>query len=369
MKGLIHLVVGARPNFVKAFPVYKALKNNKKFGVEVVYTMQHQRQQMSLDFASRIGLPSQGLMLKNTQPMGGIAQTSSIMRQYGEVLESRKPNWTIVFGDISSALACAYASKTCGVRVAHIESGLRCRNIFMVEEINRRAIDSISDFKWTTLPSATTNLISEGHNPNTVSEVGNTMIDTMRMLMPTILNSRILMKLGLKSQEYLLLTFHRKENTSDKDILIDLIESLKQLPQSLKIVFSVHPRTLQKINEWKLLNSLYSSKNILVIDPLDYTEFINLLLNSCLVITDSGGVQEEATALGLKSLIVRGETERIETLESGFSELIDLPNLNERVRQLTSSFTKKREVHQSQTFNLWDGHAAERILRDVMENF
>jgi UDP-N-acetylglucosamine 2-epimerase (non-hydrolysing) len=284
------------------------------------------------------------------------------MIEFEKILLKEKPDIVVVAGDVNSTMACAITAVKLGIKVAHIESGLRSRDKSMPEEINRIITDSISDFLFVSEKSGLDNLIKEGVDSSNIYFVGNIMIDSLAFLKKKIIESDILKSLGIKKKEYILVTFHRPSNVDSKQSLKELIDFLNNLSLKTRIVFPVHPRTLHNIRKFDLENSIYG--NVIITPPLGYIEFQNLIMNASAVVTDSGGVQEETTYLGVPCLTVRDNTERPITIEVGTNQLCgtDLKTVTEKAREILAGKIKKGTIPE-----LWDGRTADRIV-DVLIN-
>lgn len=343
----IHLICAARPNFMKIAPLYHALKGEKWCNVEIIHTGQHYDYQMSQAFFDDFELPKPHHHLNVGSGSHG-EQTSQTMIAYEELCNKNSPDLVIVVGDVNATMACTITAKKLHLKVAHLEAGLRSFDMTMPEEINRVITDSICDYYWTPSKDADVNLINEGVNKDKISLVGNIMIDTYCMMKEKINQSDILEKNNLSAKKYSMLTLHRPSNVdSIKDIkyILDKIESIKT-----DFVFPVHPRTK------KILNNIdFMSKNIKLLEPQNYINFMSLVSNSAYVITDSGGIQEETTYLNIPCFTLRENTERPITIDIGTNQLVSSSNLLEKIKNLKSGSIP----------SLWDGNTASRIKEKI----
>jgi UDP-N-acetylglucosamine 2-epimerase (non-hydrolysing) len=357
---LVMNIVGARPNFMKIAPIVDALK---QAGVAqyLVHTGQHYDEKMSHLFFKELGIPAPDVNLE-VGSGSQAAQTAEIMRRFEPVLLEVKPDMVVVVGDVNSTLACALVAAKLGVPVAHIEAGLRSFDRSMPEEINRVVTDCISDLLFVSEPSGMENLSNEGVPDEKVHFVGNVMIDTLLRHRASSENSNICVQLGLPATgKFALVTLHRPSNVDDPKKLRSLIRTLVELSGDLTIVFPMHPRTRKKAVEAGLDADL---ARLITCDPLGYLDFLNLMSRAAVVITDSGGIQEETTVLGVPCLTVRENTERPATVTWGTNRLIGA-DPNSMLR-----FAKQvlREPPQSGRLpELWDGKAAQRIV-EVLVN-
>lgn len=356
-------VVGARPNFMKAAPIHKAFNQfsilNSQFSIAnmICHTGQHYDEKMSKIFFDELELPTPDFYLG----VGGgshAEQTAGIMIEFEKVLLTEKPDLVIVVGDVNSTIACALTAVKLGVKVAHVESGLRSFDRTMPEEINRILTDSISDFLFVTEKSGIENLQKEGIPGEKVFFVGNVMIDSLINFLPKIERSTAISDYKLKPKSYCLITLHRPSNVDNKENLTKIVELLNGLSINNRIVFPVHPRTKKNLENYDLLK--YLNHNTIVTDPLGYLDFIALLKDSCFVLTDSGGIQEESTYLGIPCITLRTTTERPATVEIGTNYLVgeNINSARKFITKIMSGNSKKGKIPE-----LWDGHAAERIVK------
>jgi UDP-N-acetylglucosamine 2-epimerase (non-hydrolysing) len=349
-------VVGARPNFMKAAPVHAALSKIAGCRQTVVHTGQHYDANMSDVFFGQLGLPEPDLNL--AVGSGSHAQqTAEIMQRFERVVLDAKPDLVAVYGDVNSTLAAAVVCAKLNVPVAHVEAGLRSGDRTMPEEINRLVTDQLSDLLFTPSADADQNLAREGIDGGKVHLVGNVMIDTLVRLLPLAEIASV------PSSPYVLVTLHRPSNVDDLAWLGELLSVLSALASRMKVIFPVHPRTRARLGEMKVVPS---SANLQWLDPLPYLEFLALQKSAAAVITDSGGIQEETTFLGVPCLTVRENTERPVTITLGTNILVgrNLHKLSEELGKVLAGATKK-----TQAVPLWDGSAATRIAGVVQRHF
>lgn len=353
---IVH-AVGARPNFVKMAPVIKALDWTGKFNQLVVHTGQHYDARMSDDILSDLDFPSPDFFLGvGSGPHG--AQTAKVLTAFEHILLDVRPEVVLVAGDVNSTLACALAAFKLQIPVAHLEAGLRSGDRSMPEEINRVLTDQMSNVLLTHSPEALDNLIREGIDPDLVHYVGNTMIDSLRRYEPRARERAAFGDHGLLENEYVLVTFHRPGNVDDPLRLTQIVAALVELSRHTPVVFPVHPRTRTRLIELGDLERLESA-GVCCIEPLGYLDFLSLQLGAGAIVTDSGGIQEEASALGVTCYTFRPNTERPVTLTHGSNTLMgDDPSEIARIRP-------SRWAPTPCAIPLWDGRAAERAA-DVL---
>jgi UDP-N-acetylglucosamine 2-epimerase (non-hydrolysing) len=353
----IALIGGARPNFMKLSPIIHELENAKKLGValeyRLIHTGQHYDDKLSKIFFEQLDIPDPHVNLgagSGTQA----EQTARIMIEFEKDLLANPVDLVVVVGDVTSTLACAIVAKKLNTKVAHVEGGIRSFDMTMPEEINRLVTDSISDFFFTTSEVANNNLMKAGVAPEQIFFVGNTMIDTLKKNLPKALQPSFWNKSDLSPKNYFVLTLHRPSNVDDPNKFAKLMTTIDTLANA-KIVFPVHPRTRKNFD--KIGDHV---KNVIATDPLSYLEFIYLLKEAKGVITDSGGVQEETTVLGIPCITLRNNTERPETVNQGTNELVgeDSENLKRSLDQINHHTWKKGEIPA-----MWDGHTAKRIIQ------
>jgi UDP-N-acetylglucosamine 2-epimerase (non-hydrolysing) len=351
------LVAGARPNFMKIAPIVDAIKKaqieGKNFSYRIVHTGQHFDANMSAEFFEQLGIPEPDINLeckgKNQSEL-----TGAIMASFEEELKKNPSDLVVVVGDVTSTMACTIVAKKLCVDVAHVEGGIRSGDMSMPEEINRIVTDSISDYFFTTSRLASQNLIEKGVLEKKIFFVGNTMIDSVlkhrhRFQEPAFYN-----KFHLEKGKYFVLTLHRPNNVDDEQKLSDIIHGIEDNAHGLPVIFSVHPRTAKVLKRIPLKTSVFH-----FVPPMSYLEFNFLVANSKAVITDSGGVTEETTVLGIPCMTLRAYTERPETVNLGTNELIGAnpEKLKPALKKLFQGNWKKGTIPE-----LWDGKSAERIV-------
>jgi UDP-N-acetylglucosamine 2-epimerase (non-hydrolysing) len=355
-------VVGARPNFIKIAPLHKVFHDDYSSVSHLVcHTGQHFDENMSHIFFREFEMPSPDFYLGVS---GGshADQTARIMIEFEKVLQSEKPDLVIVPGDVNSTLACSLVAAKERIPVAHIEAGLRSFDREMPEEINRIVTDVLADYLFVSEPSGLKNLAREGIDEKKVFYVGNIMIDSLVRYLPKIVKSGAMKQFHLQPGKFVIVTFHRPSNVDSEESLSGFTQMLSELGNHRQIVFPVHPRTKAKLVEYNLLKQLNPS--IQIIPPIGYIDFLNLVRNAELVITDSGGIQEECTYLGVQCITVRNNTERPVTVEMGTNQLIgtDLRQVRDSAMKVFGGFRKEGRIPE-----LWDGHTGERIAKIVVE--
>lgn len=369
MKLKILHVVGARPNFMKIAPLIRQMDMHPdEFDSFLLHTGQHYDQTMSKLFFDDLNLPRPDVYLGVGSASHG-EQTGKIMIEFEKVLLRQKPDLVIVVGDVNSTIACGLVAVKQNVRFAHVEAGLRSFDLTMPEEINRMLTDRIADFLFTTEPSAEENLLREGIGPGKIHFVGNVMIDSLESHLEKAKTSRLLNKLGLGLQEYAAVTLHRPCNVDRREDLSMILDALEEIQNVFPVVFPVHPRTQKRLSDFQLEKRLKSMPNLVTTAPLSYLDFLALMASAKFVLTDSGGIQEETTVLGIPCLTIRESTERPITVTQGTNIMVGCnpERLVEESKIILSGVVKigKRP-------DLWDGKAAERIvevLRREILNF
>lgn len=381
----ITLIIGARPNFMKAFPVYEALKND--FELTLIHTGQHFDEKMSKVFFEQLKFPhpdihltlekrtkagdfDDKLYLNNIEYLKNkdkviedIKKCNGELGQLGEIRDKLliefnkiKPDLVIVFGDVTSTLASSIAAKILNIELAHVESGLRSGDIKMPEEVNRILTDHITDYYFVTEESGVNNLKDIGIAEN-VYLVGNTMIDTQKKYLQEALNTKYHEKLGVKTKEYILITLHRPSNVDNMEKLKEIFDNLEDLSKTNKLVYPIHPRTKKNLKKLDYIEKVENNSNIILQEPLGYLEFTCLMANSKYIITDSGGLQEESTALDIPCFTLRENTERPST----FIE-------NHGTNQLISKISEIELKPCKSSMDLWDGKSSEKIREIFLNN-
>lgn len=351
----ITIVAGARPNFMKIAPIIHAIKDtNVKFNL--VHTGQHYDKKMSGDFFEQLNIPQPTINL-NIGPGTQTEQTAGIMIGFERFLLQNPTELVVVVGDVNSTMACAIVAKKLGIPVAHVEAGIRSGDMTMPEEINRIITDSISDYFFTTSKLASNNLRSVGIDTDVIFHVGNTMIDTLLQNQHKFIRPEIYTKLDLQDREYFILTLHRPVNVDDPSELQNILDNIMNSTRNLPVIFPVHPRTANVINELDV-----SYDNLYLVDPMSYLEFNYLVERAKMVITDSGGITEETTILNIPCLTLRENTERPETIIYGTNELTHYSLVSSYMDILFNGKWKTATVPEK-----WDGHSAKRIIQIIKD--
>jgi UDP-N-acetylglucosamine 2-epimerase (non-hydrolysing) len=350
-------VVGARPNFMKVAPLMAAMQQDGTFQQMLVHTGQHYDYQMSQVFFEDLDMPEPDVYL-GVGSGSHAEQTARIMQAFEPVLLQSRPDWVVVVGDVNSTLACALTCVKEGVRVAHVEAGLRSCDRRMPEEINRLLTDQIADLLFTPSRDADENLLREGVDRAKIKFVGNVMIDSLVRMLPQARARPVLPKLGLKPGEYILVTLHRPSNVDRTPALTEIIAALEELSRTWRVVFPVHPRTRERMGQLGLKPS-----GIQLLEPMGYVDFLALTEAAACVLTDSGGIQEETTYLGVPCLTVRSSTERPVTLTQGTNRLVSSQHqaILDAVRDCQPALPRDGRRPE-----LWDGKAAQRITQVML---
>jgi len=354
----VHLIAAARPNFMKVAPLWHALSAAGGFVPVLIHTGQHYDVNMSDAFFADLRLPEPDHHL-GVGSGSHAAQTGNVMIAYEKVALADQPDWLIVVGDVNSTAACAMAAAKLRIPTVHLEAGLRSRDRDMPEEINRLVTDVLADVLWTPSPDADANLIAEGIDSARITRVGNIMLDSFELVRPMIEAAETAQSLGLSRGGYGVLTLHRPSNVDDPAQLALLVAALTKVQQRLPLVFPVHPRTRQQLVKAGL-DLVLERAGVLLTEPVSYVRFMSLVLGSAAVITDSGGVQEETTYLGIPCLTLRENTERPITISEGTNRLVDARSLS---AQLASALEAPRRTLKRPQY--WDGSTAARCLEDL----
>jgi len=353
---IIHLVCAARPNFMKIAPLYHALKKERWATLVIVHTGQHYDLNMSDAFFEDFGLPKPDIYL-------GIGsgthaeQTGRVMIVYEKILYDQRPDLVVVVGDVNSTMACTLAAVKLGIKVAHVEAGLRSFDRTMPEEINRLVTDALSDLLFTPSEDADDNLLREGIPAVKIKRVGNIMIDTLVAHLERARGCKSYDKFGLKEKGYVFVTLHRPSNVDDKASLYSVMKCLAQLSKRLPVIFPLHPRTRKKLIEFGFWKESTNSNKLILSEPLGYHDTIGLVDKSRFVLTDSGGVQEETTFLKIPCLTLRPNTERPITITQGTNKLTSLETLTDDIAYVLNGYCRLGQIPE-----LWDGKTAERIV-------
>jgi UDP-N-acetylglucosamine 2-epimerase (non-hydrolysing) len=383
----IHLISAARPNFMKIAPLYHALKKEPWAEPLIVHTGQHYDLNMSDVFFQDLGLPKPDLHL-GVGSGTHAEQSGQVMMAYERVLLESRPDLVIVVGDVNSTMACTIAAvkisyKSAGSKsspegqpgalkspdfdrpcIAHLEAGLRSFDGTMPEEINRLVTDTLADILWTPSPDADDNLMREGVARQKIKRVGNIMIDSLEMLRSTIEKQTAYSEMGLNPGEYGLVTLHRPSNVDDPRIMDTLCHTLIRISQRIPLVFPVHPRTRKNMENLDLMPLLEKADNLRISGPINYIRFMNLIFNCRFALTDSGGLQEETTYLGIPCLTLRPNTERPITIQKGTNRLCVLDDFEKHVDKLLA----KKSSHDCK-IDLWDGRTAGRVVESIKTYF
>ncbi|MFI5185138.1 MAG: non-hydrolyzing UDP-N-acetylglucosamine 2-epimerase [Chitinophagales bacterium] len=358
----ITIVAGARPNFMKIAPIIKAILSEQKNGIDIhyrlVHTGQHYDKKMSSDFFEQLRIPEPNVNLEagsGTQA----EQTAAIMMRFEKELQENKPDIVLVVGDVTSTMACAITAKKLCIDVGHVEAGLRSGDMTMPEEINRIVTDAICDQFFTTTEMANENLIKRGIESARIHFVGNTMIDTLYQNLENLQQPGLWETYKLREKNYYLVTLHRPVNVDNTENLSYLMDVIINETGEFPIIFPVHPRTKKNLDE-----KYSANPKLILVEPMGYLEFIFLIKNTKAVITDSGGITEEATVLNIPCLTLRNTTERPETVMIGSNELIgtDPNNLIPYLQSLQKMQWKKAAIP-----SLWDGKTSNRIVEKLIK--
>jgi UDP-N-acetylglucosamine 2-epimerase (non-hydrolysing) len=370
----ILLVAGARPNFMKIAPLVHELNakskgtiwskmlrtKSKELSYKIVHTGQHYDYEMSKVFFDELDIPEPDYFLGAGSGTHA-EQTGKIMEVFEKICFKERPDVVVVVGDVNSTLACSVTAKKLNIKVAHVESGLRSFDMTMPEEINRIVTDSISDYLFVSEKSGINNLKREGKNKKQVFFVGNVMIDTLFYGLKKLKEA----KRKVQSEKpYAVVTLHRPSNVDDRDKLKDILFALKEISKDMNIYFPIHPRTEKNINDFNL-NYLLEDSNIKVTPPLSYLEFLALWKDAVLALTDSGGIQEETTVLGIPCFTIRENTERPITIKKGTNILVG--TTGKRILTAYKKF-KKGKRKKGKVPKFWDGKTAERIVKILLKN-
>ncbi len=350
-------VGGARPNFMKIAPILQEVKKVPGIEPVLVHTGQHYDRELSGVFFEELGIPEPDKYL-GVGSGSHARQTARVMTEFEKVLLADPPDLVLVVGDVNSTLACSLTSVKLHIPVAHVEAGLRSFDRTMPEEINRVVTDSLSTLLFTTCEDAHVNLANEGVPPERIHFVGNVMIDSLNNHIEIAKKSDVLSRLSLSERGYGLLTLHRPSNVDDEEALTRIVAALCELQKEIRLVFPVHPRTRKGLNSPGLRKQLEKAPNLMLMEPLGYLDFLRLLVSARLVLTDSGGIQEETTVLGVPCLTLRENTERPVTVSHGTNTIVgtDTELIVHQARRIIAGRGKEGKVPP-----LWDGQAASRI--------
>ena len=351
-------VVGARPNLMKIAPLVEEMRRHAGIEQLLVHTGQHYDARLSQVFFDELGIPQPDITL-GVGSGSHAEQTARVLVGFEQVLLEHRPDAVVVVGDVNSTLACAITAAKLWVPVAHVEAGLRSLDRRMPEEINRIVTDALSDLLFTTSRDAGDNLAREGIAIEKIHFVGNVMIDTLNKHRVKAAQLDTPARLGLRSGGYALLTLHRPSNVDDPAVFAGILRALTEIQREIPILFPVHPRTVRRLNDFGFAERLAAAPGLMLIEPQGYLAFLDLMMHARLVLTDSGGVQEETTILGVPCLTLRENTERPETVTEGTNVLVgsDPSRILAEARSVLAGRGKTGRIPE-----LWDGHAAERIV-------
>ena len=358
-------VCGARPNFMKIAPIMKALQDCDETDSLLVHTGQHYDKAMSHLFFDELNIPKPDINLEVGSGSHAV-QTAEIMKRFEPVVAEFGPDYVLVVGDVNSTIACGLVAVKMGVKLIHVEAGLRSFDRQMPEEINRILTDSISDLLFVTEQSGLDNLTNEGVGPDKVHFVGNVMIDTLLANREKAETSDILEVMGLTKKEYAVITLHRPSNVDDMERFKQVIAAFEHIQNDLKLVFPMHPRTRNNLDGSSLKDRVYAMENLILIEPVGYLAFLKLMSNAALVMTDSGGIQVETTILGVPCMTLRENTELPVTIDEGTNHLVGFNVHN--VLQVYNKIKDNNFQVPGKLPRLWDGHAADRIVEIIKSN-
>ena len=356
-------VVGARPNLMKMAPIVDEMARHAEIEQRLLHTGQHYDDNMSRVFFQELGLPSPDVYL-GVGSGSHASQTAQVMVGFEKICLESRPDMVVVVGDVNSTMACAITAVKLWIPVAHVEAGLRSLDRRMPEEINRIVTDAVSDLLLTASRDGDENLIREGVDPARIHFVGNVMIDTLERNRQAARESTICERLGLQPQNYGVITLHRPATVDRPETIAGLLGAFEQIQRDLPLVFPMHPRTRKQLHAAGLDGALERMGRLQVVEPLGYLDFLKLMADSLLVLTDSGGIQEETTVLGVPCLTLRDNTERPVTLTEGTNRLVGMdPD------KVTAAYRAIRESPPSSSRRpeKWDGRAAERIVEIIAD--
>lgn len=359
-------VASARPNFMKVAPLLEEYKKYDEIEAQLLHTGQHYDYEMSKIFFDELGIPKPDFHL-GVGSGTHAEQTAKVMTEFEKVLEQEQPDWIVVVGDVNPTMACTIVANKMGIKVAHVEAGLRSYDREMPEEINRVLTDSIADLLLTPSIDGNMNLIKEGISEERIKFVGNIMIDTLYKMRERSDESTILSDLGINEKEYVLITLHRPSNVDQKDTLENFFRVLEETAVVQPVIWPVHPRSKNRAKEFGLWEKMKAIEDLHLLEPVGYLDNVNLMNNAKLVLTDSGGIQEETTALGVPCLTARENTERPITITNGTNTLVgtDPDNILNYVKKHLQN-VNPRNCNKSKPL-YWDGNAAKRIVDSIVQ--
>ena len=357
----IHVVVGARPNQMKAAPLLRVLNSHEDFHPVLIDTGQHYDHELSGIFMKQFGMGTPAHSLQVGSGSHG-KQTAKILERYEELLLDSRPDATVVIGDINSTVACAIAAVKLGIPLVHLEAGLRSGDRTMPEEINRIITDSVANLLWTPSLDGDEHLLASGVSKNKIVRVGNIMIDTLTEMLDQVRDSDFLSTLDAQYEDHVVITLHRPSNVDNPDQLLLLLEEIKKMSEQFDIIWPIHPRTKSRIEAIGEYESLVENASIHMTKPLGYIDFMKCIYESRMVVTDSGGIQEETTWLGVPCITLRPNTERPVTITEGTNVLSTPEKLHDEIRKVIEK-PRRSEIK----IDLWDGKTAERCVESLLE--
>ncbi|MGA3013092.1 MAG: UDP-N-acetylglucosamine 2-epimerase (non-hydrolyzing) [Bacteroidales bacterium] len=365
MKIKIINIVGARPNFIKISPIIRQMRKSTKLEPILLHTGQHYDIEMSKWFFEELAIPAPDISLEVGSDTHA-KQVARIMERFDDVCDQLKPDAILVVGDVNSTMACSLVAVKKGIKVIHVEAGIRSFDRTMPEEINRMVTDAVADILLPPSKDAIENLLREGHSENKIHLVGNIMIDTLLEFRPQIMKSNILSQLGIKEKEYALVTLHRPSNVDNSGDFKRILYAFEKIQKHIPIIFPVHPRTRKVLEDPELKSITDNMPQLILCDPLGYFDFGRLVMGCRMVITDSGGIQEESTVYGIPCITIRENTERPITIWQGTNELAgtDTHKIVHFAERILDGKWKKGRIPE-----LWDGHTAERIVDCLEKEF
>lgn len=377
MTRTIHLIAAARPNFMKIAPLYHALSKEPGLEPKIVHTGQHYDLNMSDAFFQDLKLPEPHIHL-GAGSGSHAEQTGRVMIAYEKVVMEERPDMVVVVGDVNSTIACTLAATkvvyslsevdpATGLNrplVAHLEAGLRSFDRTMPEEVNRLATDVLADLLWTPSPDGDEQLLHEGVASEKIVRVGNIMIDSLEMMREAIEATPVYEQFGVEKGNYAVLTLHRPANVDSPESLKSLCDMINHLSKRMPIIFPVHPRTRKNLENTGLINELADKPAIKLLEPQNYISFMNLVFNCRLAVTDSGGLQEETTYLGIPCLTLRPNTERPITITQGTNQLCTLEDVEQKIESVLKGESGKGSVPE-----MWDGQTAGRVVASIKQVF
>ena len=358
MVAKVHLIAAARPNFMKVAPLYHALRDADDFDPVLIHTGQHYDANMSDDIFRDLALPSPSHHM-GVGSGSHAQQTAGVMIAYEKIAEDSRPDWLVVVGDVNSTAACAMVGAKLHIPTVHLEAGLRSRDRDMPEEINRLVTDVLADVLWTPSPDADENLAAEGIPEERITRVGNIMMDSLELIRPKLDAAASAAKFDLNPGEYGIVTLHRPSNVDERAAFSPIVEALEEAAGRLPLIFPMHPRTASKLESFGLKQRLEDA-GVRLVPPQSYLPFMSLLKDAGLVITDSGGLQEETTYLGIPCLTLRDNTERPITIDEGTNQLVTASSL---IAALDAA--RAADAPAPQRPEHWDGRTAGRCVADL----